>query len=92
MGTYIYPGNEGFQEIVSGEYVVKTGLITLVNDVVSTPLKLVCSTRPRRFGKTFAAEAMAAYYSCGCDSRMLFEGLTIGRDPSFKRHLNLTTW
>jgi hypothetical protein len=27
MGTYVNPGNEGFQRIVAGEYVDKTGLI-----------------------------------------------------------------
>ncbi|MDO4806666.1 MAG: AAA family ATPase [Coriobacteriales bacterium] len=43
---------------------------------------------PHRFGKTFAAESLVAYYSCGCDSRTLFDGLDISRDPSFLRHLN----
>lgn len=88
MGTYVNPGNEGFRDIVSGEYVDKTGLIALVNGVIGTPRKLVCSTRPRRFGKTFAAESLVAYYSCGCDSRALFERLEISRDESFERHLN----
>lgn len=88
MGMYVNPGNEGFAGIVSGEYVDKTGLIALVNAVIGTPSKLVCSTRPRRFGKTFAAEALVAYYSCGCDSRSLFRGLTIRDDPSFEQHLN----
>ena len=88
MGMYVNPGNEGFAGIVSGEYVDKTGLIALVSAGMGTPRKLVCSTRPRRFGKTFAAESLVAYYSCGCDSRGLFEGLDISRDPSFERHLN----
>ncbi len=88
MGTYVNPGNEGFSRIVAGEYVDKTGLIALVNGVIGTPLGLVCSTRPRRFGKTFAAESLVAYYSCGCDSRGLFEGLEISRNESFEQHLN----
>ena len=55
MGTHLNPGNAGFAGIVSDEYVDKTGLITLVDRVIGTPRKLVCVTRPRRFGKTFAA-------------------------------------
>ena len=88
MGMYVNPGNEGFAGIVSGEYVDKTGIIGLVNNVVGTPRKLVCVTRPRRFGKTFAAESLVAYYTCGADSRALFNGLEVSRDPSFERHLN----
>ena len=88
MGMYVNPGNEGFEGIVSGDYVDNTGLITQVNKVLGTPRKLVCVARPRRFGKSFAAESLVAYYSCGCDSRKLFEGLAIKRDPSFAEHLN----
>ena len=88
MGMYVNPGNAGFAGILSGEYVDKTGLIALVNAVIGTPNKLVCSTRPRRFGKTFAAESLVAYYTCGADSRELFGGLDISRDPSFGEHLN----
>ena len=88
MGMYVNPGNAGFTGIVSDEYVDKTGLIALVNSVIGTPRKLVCSTRPRRFGKTFAAESLVAYYTCGADSRALFEELEISRDPSFEEHLN----
>ena len=88
MGMYVNPGNGGFAGILSDEYVDKTGLIALVNDAIGTPRKLVCSTRPRRFGKTFAAESLVAYYTCGADSRELFEGLDISRDQSFEKRLN----
>ncbi|MBR3313727.1 MAG: AAA family ATPase [Atopobiaceae bacterium] len=88
MGRYVNPGNAGFARILADEYVDKTGLIALVNAVIGTPRGLVCSTRPRRFGKTFAAESLVAYYTSGADSRELFEGLDISRDPSFGEHLN----
>ena len=88
MGMYVNPGSEGFQSIVLDEYVDKTGLIALVNGVINTPRKLVCVTRPRRFGKSFAAESLVAYYSCGCDSHELFAGLEISRSPSYEHHLN----
>ena len=88
MGMYVNPGNAGFRRVLADEYVDKTGFIALVNAVIGTPRGLVCSTRPRRFGKTFAAESLVAYYTCGADSRELFEGLDISRDPGFERHLN----
>ena len=88
MGMYINPGNEGFTRIVAGEYVDKTGLIALVNDALGTTRNLIAVTRPRRFGKSFAAESLVAYYSCGCDSRSLFDGLAIGRSAGYETHLN----
>ena len=60
MGNYLNPGNSGFVEIRNGEYVDKSGLIDLVNRVMCTPRKLSCVSRPRRFGKSFAAKMLAA--------------------------------
>ena len=45
-------------------------------------------TRPRRFGKSMAANMLVAYYSKGCDSKELFENFKIADDSSFKEHLN----
>lgn len=56
MGMYLNPGNSGFTEVVSGEYIDKTGLIELINDRINKPNKLSCISRPRRFGKTFTAK------------------------------------
>lgn len=88
MGVYVNPGNEGFTQIVADEYVDKTGLIALVNQTIGKPRPLVCVTRPRRFGKSFAARALVAYYCCNVDSRMLFEGLAISHDATFESYLN----
>ncbi|MBR3225701.1 MAG: AAA family ATPase [Atopobiaceae bacterium] len=88
MGTYVNPGNSGFAVALRGEYVDKTGLISLVNEAMGGPRRLICVSRPRRFGKSYAAEMLCSYYSCGCDSRSLFERLAIARDPSFEEHLN----
>ena len=77
MGRYVNPGNEGFAEILQGRYVDKTGLISIFDSTLNVAgQKLVMVSRPRRFGKSYAAHALAAFYSCGCDSRALFEGLT----------------
>ena len=34
---------------------------------------IVCISRPRRFGKTFAAQMLTAYYYHTCDSHKLFD-------------------
>ena len=41
-----------------------------------------------RFGKSMAANMIAAYYDESCDSRPLFEDLKIAKEPSFETHLN----
>ena len=74
MGLYLNPGNEGFFESVSSKiYVDKTELIQYTNQVFRTKQKFLCVSRPRRFGKSMAANMLAAYYSRGCDSISLFE-------------------
>lgn len=62
MGTYLNPGNLGFKEIIADEYVDKTGLISLINRMIGTKQKLTCISRPRRFGKSYAAQMLSAYY------------------------------
>jgi len=88
MGSYLNSGNAGFKTIVNGIYVDKTGMIDFINGTIRTPDKLTCVSRPRRFGKSFAAKMLCAYYDKSCDSRELFEGLEISGKPSFERYLN----
>ncbi|MCD7865424.1 MAG: ATP-binding protein [Clostridiales bacterium] len=88
MGTYLNPGNQGFQIIRNDIYVDKTGLIDYVNSTIDTPRKLTCFSRPRRFGKSFAAKMLCAYYDKSCDSRSLFDGLEIADKKSFEKGLN----
>ena len=89
MGIYLNPGNVGFRKSLRSEiYVDKTGLISYTNKVLDTRQQFICVSRPRRFGKSMAAEMLAAYYSKGCDSREMFQGLAIAKDPSFEEHLN----
>ena len=68
MGMYLNPGNSGFSRICRGYYVDKTGMIAQVNDSIGTPDNLICISRPRRFGKSFAAQMLCAYYDKTCDS------------------------
>ena len=59
MGSYLNPGNKGFQESLNSEiYVDKTGLIEKTNEVLDTRQKFLCVSRPRRFGKSMAADML----------------------------------
>ena len=88
MGQYVNPGNKGFDRIAKGKYVDKTGLIHLLNETVDTTGNLICVSRPRRFGKSFTAQMLCAYYDCSCDSRDLFDDKEIAKYPDYKNHLN----
>ena len=77
MGIYLNPGNEGFKRIVNANYIDKTGLIELINESIGTTNCLTCLSRPRRFGKSFAAQMLSAYYDNSCDSHSIFDRLII---------------
>lgn len=60
MGIYFNPGKEAFEHAIRSEiYIDKTGLITYTNRVFRTSQKYVCVSRPRRFGKSMAAQMLA---------------------------------
>ena len=89
MGIYVNPGNEAFKRTLRSKiYVDKSMLIDFTNSVLNTRQGYICVTRPRRFGKSMAAEMLAAYYSCGCDSKELFSNLKIAQSPTFESELN----
>lgn len=59
MGVYLNPGSRGFRESLQSKiYVDKTGLIDKINELVDTMQKYVCVSRPRRFGKSMAANML----------------------------------
>lgn len=89
MGIYLNPGSIEFQESINSEiYVDKTGLIERTNAALRTKQKYMCISRPRRFGKSMAADMLAAYYGKDSDSENLFENLAIGHSETFSIHLN----
>ncbi len=89
MGIYLNPDNSKFEEAVnSAVYIDKTGLIEYTNSVLHTMQDNVCVSRPRRFGKSMAANMLTAYYSRGCDSRRLFAGYKVSESVDFEKHLN----
>ena len=89
MGIYLNPGNKSYQQSIRSKiYVDKTNLIACTNELLNTSEKYICISRPRRFGKSMTLEMLAAYYSCGCDSRELFAGFKIAQTETFAEHLN----
>ncbi len=90
MGIYLNPSNVDFYNAVNHSqiYVDKTELIKYTNKVLFGEQKFICVSRPRRFGKSMAANMLTAYYSSGCDSREMFSKLKIAEDESFEKHLN----
>ncbi len=77
-GQYFNPSNTAFKKVLNEDiYVDKSDLIKLCNDRVNKKKCYICSTRSRRFGKSMAIDMLKAYYSKGCDSKDLFEGLNV---------------
>jgi len=75
---------EAYERISKGKnYVDKTGLIQFINEKMKSDNQLVLVSRPRRFGKTYAALMLQAYYTIGYDTAYLFKGKEISKiDPS----------
>ena len=92
MGTYVNPGLINFNSSKKNKYYIdKSMLIALLNESIGTDNRYLCVSRPRRFGKTMAANMIAAYYSKGCDSHGIFSSLKISKDPSFEDNINKYT-
>ena len=88
MGTYLNPGGENFRIAMNSPiYVDKSGMLAHINKVFRTENRFVCVSRPRRFGKSMAANMIAAYYDRTAGMEEEFRSLKIGEDSSFKDHL-----
>ena len=88
MASYINIGNKAFASDLDDEYIDKTDLIAEINNTLFKRNRFSCVSRCRRFGKSMAAEMLCAYYDRSCDSRELFRGLKIEKDPNYEKHLN----
>ena len=88
MGKYLNPGMSAFEEAVHSEiYIDKTEMIGYLNSLVKTNEKYVCVSRPRRFGKTMAANMICAYYDREADSRTLFENRKLAGASDWDKYL-----
>ncbi len=88
MSEFIDYGNIDFAGTIKSNFIDKSGLLEFLNSVIDTRNRFVCISRPRRFGKSVAAQMAYAYYDRSCNSEQLFEGLEITKSPDFKTHLN----
>ena len=89
MGNYLNPSSTLFQGSLRSQiYVDKSELIKRMNALLYTEQRYVCVSRPRRFGKSMAANMLAAYYDREAESRSLFSKLKISQDPSFDENIN----
>ena len=89
MGIFVNPGNASFTEALNSKiYVDKSGLISVINHRLKTKQKYICVSRPRRFGKSLNLGMLLSYYSKGCESHELFEGLVISKMEGYTEHLN----
>lgn len=87
MGIYLNPPSDGFKAILKrGMYVDKSELIAYTNSVMESDRMLTCFSRPRRFGKSFSARMLSAYYSREADSEGLLENLKIAHDKDGRFH------
>ena len=88
MGIYLNPGKQSFQMAVNSEiYVDKTDMIHYLNSIVNTQQRFASVSRPRRFGKTMAADMICAYYDREAESRELFENRKLSKTPEWDQYL-----
>lgn len=86
---YFNRNHADFEESLNSEiYVDKSMIIKELNKIVNTENKFICTSRPRRFGKSMTLKMLNAYYSCGCDSKELFKYLKISKCKTFEKYLN----
>ena len=88
MGRYVNPDNKRFRIALKSNYVDKTGLLEYTNSVMGTRSAWICNSRPRRFGKSTTVGMLVAYYSKGCDSKELFNGLSVSKSADYEENLN----
>lgn len=89
MGSYLNPGTGAFQMARNSEiFIDKSRLIEETNRHVNTIQRFLCVSRPRRFGKSMAADMLAAYYDCKKDTSDLFDDLQIAQAESYQRYRN----
>ena len=87
MGIYLNPGKVAYEKAVNTEiFVDKTKMLLFLNSVVKTKKGYISVSRPRRFGKTMAADMITAYYGRGGD-RPFFEKLKLSESDGWDKYL-----
>ena len=84
MGIYLNPGSGQYKMALNSDiFVDKTPMIAYLNSVINTEQRYVSVSRPRRFGKSMAANMLCAYYGKSKDNGSLFQN---------KKISNYTDW
>ena len=77
MGVILNPGASAFLSARRlNIYVDKSDMISRIIPFVGTADKYLCVSRPRRFGKSFMANMLSAYFDNTVDGHEAFKGLT----------------
>ncbi|MBR1685550.1 MAG: AAA family ATPase [Clostridia bacterium] len=93
MGIYLNPSKTAFQISVNSEiFVDKSEMLTHLNSVVNTQQRFVSVSRPRRFGKTMAADMVCAYYGREANSRDLFESCKLSSVATYTEGKRELAW
>lgn len=88
MGIYLNVDTSSFESLRNTEYIDKSMLIAYFNTCLDTTNRLVCVSRPRRFGKTSTIKMLAAYYNKDIDSHSLFDDLLIAQTAGYDKYIN----
>ena len=89
MGIYLNPGADAYRSAIQSEiYIDKSGLLAYLNRMFGTEQRYLCISRPRRFGKSMAANMISAYYDRTTDAMELFQRMEIAGDTHFTEYAN----
>ena len=91
MGSYLNsttPYTLYKSESLSPYFVDKTLMLRELFPYVNAGNRHICVTRPRRFGKTIAANMISAFFQKGQDSGDIFEGLKISQVDGYRKYKN----
>ena len=93
MGQYLNPGSQRYQMTVDSKiFVDKTEMIQYLNSILNTQQRFVSVSRPRRFGKSIAADMVCAYYDREANDRELFEKRLLAKCPPINTASEEITW
>ena len=93
MGVYLNPGNQRYQMAVNSEiFIDKSGMIQYLNSLINTQQRFLSVSRPRRFGKSMAADMICAYYDREADSRKVFQDKMISECPEIEKASGTIRW
>lgn len=69
-------------------YVQSGNAVAIEEKHLGRSSKYICITRPRRFGKSMAANMIAAYFGKGMDTRSVFDHLAVSSRDWYQTHIN----